>query len=74
MRLQREEHTLDTPLGACRVKIAYLGGRVVNVAPEYEDCRTLARAHGLPLKDVYARMAALAREYAAGVKSPGGWR
>lgn len=52
--LQRETQTVETPFGPVRVKVARLGNRVVNVAPEYEDCRELARRHGLPLKEVYA--------------------
>jgi hypothetical protein len=52
--LQRETQTVQTPFGPVRVKIARLGNRVVNVAPEYEDCRELARRHGLPLKEIYA--------------------
>ncbi len=51
--LQRETQTVETPFGPVRVKVARLGNRVVNVAPEYEDCRELARRHGLPLKEVY---------------------
>jgi hypothetical protein len=52
--LQRETQTVETPFGPVRVKVARLGNRVVNVAPEYEDCRELARRHGLPLKEIYA--------------------
>lgn len=52
--LQRETQTVETHFGPVRVKVARLGNQVVNVAPEYEDCRELARRHGLPLKEVYA--------------------
>jgi uncharacterized protein (TIGR00299 family) protein len=52
--LQRETQTVETALGPVRVKVARLGSRVVNAAPEYEDCRALARRHNLPLKEVYA--------------------
>ena len=41
--LQREIQTVETPYGPVRVKVARLGERVVNVAPEYEDCLALAR-------------------------------
>ena len=36
-----------------RVNIARRNGRVTNIAPEYEDCREIALASGVPLKDVY---------------------
>ena len=52
--LQRESHTLDTPFGPIRAKVARLGSHIVNVAPEYEDCRALARQHDVPLKLVHA--------------------
>lgn len=51
--LQRETHTVETPYGTVRVKIARLGERVVNVAPEYEDCLALARRHSVPVKEIY---------------------
>jgi hypothetical protein len=36
------------------VKLGVLRGEVVNRAPEYEDCRRVAEAAGVPLKEVYA--------------------
>jgi len=51
--LQRELLTVETPLGPVRFKVARLGERVVNAWPEYEDCRSLARQLGLPVKEVY---------------------
>jgi uncharacterized protein (DUF111 family) len=58
--LQRETRKIDTPYGLLRVKIAWLGERVVNVAPEYEDCREAARRSGVSLKDVLAAATAAA--------------
>jgi uncharacterized protein (TIGR00299 family) protein len=52
--LQRELVTVDTPLGAVRVKVARRNGHVVNAAPEFEDCARIAAANGLPLKEVQA--------------------
>ncbi|EPZ42148.1 LarC family nickel insertion protein [Alicyclobacillus acidoterrestris] len=51
--LSRRFETVDTPYGEVTVKIAYRGDVVLNVAPEYEDCRALAQAHDVPLKLVY---------------------
>jgi uncharacterized protein (TIGR00299 family) protein len=43
-----------TPWGVVRVKQKIIAGAVVASAPEYEDCAALARAHGVPLAQVYA--------------------
>jgi pyridinium-3,5-bisthiocarboxylic acid mononucleotide nickel chelatase len=65
--LDRVVVEVPTGYGAIRVKLARDGARVVNAAPEHEDCVAAARAHGVPLKSVYA--AALA---AYTVSSAGG--
>jgi uncharacterized protein (TIGR00299 family) protein len=41
-----------TELGVARTKVKELGGQAVDVAPEYEDCRRLAREHGMDVGDV----------------------
>ena len=53
-RLERRWKTASTPWGTVRVKEALDGATVVNRAPEFEECRALALAAGVPLKDVYA--------------------
>jgi hypothetical protein len=50
--LTRRWETVDTTWGPVRIKIANLNGSVTNYAPEYEDCRTLAEAHHIPLKEI----------------------
>ena len=52
--LERETRTVDTPAGAVRIKVARRAGRIVNAAPEFEDCARLAAERGLPIKDVQA--------------------
>ncbi|MGH9143141.1 MAG: nickel insertion protein, partial [Vicinamibacterales bacterium] len=52
--LERTVVTVDTPLGAVRVKVASRHGRVVNATPEFEDCARLAAAGNLPVKEVQA--------------------
>jgi uncharacterized protein (TIGR00299 family) protein len=59
--LDREHRTVSVTGGEVRVKIGLLGGRVVNVAPEHDDCAALARAHGKPVKAVWAEALAAAR-------------
>ena len=50
--LQREIAVVQTQYGPVHIKLARLGARIVNVKPEYEDCRELARKLDLPLKNV----------------------
>jgi uncharacterized protein (TIGR00299 family) protein len=53
MALTRAFTEVQTPWGAVRIKTARLAnGEMANAAPEYEDCRKLAREHGVPLKRV----------------------
>jgi uncharacterized protein (TIGR00299 family) protein len=41
-----------TDLGTARVKVKELGGKAIDVSPEYEDCRRLARETGRDLRTV----------------------
>jgi hypothetical protein len=50
--LERELVSIQTPYGAVKVKVARRQGKVLNVAPEYEDCQRLATEKGVPLKQV----------------------
>jgi uncharacterized protein (TIGR00299 family) protein len=53
LRIERESREIETRFGRVRVKIGKSPGGVVNVAPEYEDCKRVANAAGVPLKLVY---------------------
>ena len=55
--LDRELVTVETRYGAVRVKVARRDGRVVNVAPEYEDCRRIASEPLLELSNRRRRTA-----------------
>jgi uncharacterized protein (TIGR00299 family) protein len=50
--LQREHVTVASQWGPIRVKLGIMQGQVVNSAPEFEDCRKVAEATGVPLKTV----------------------
>ncbi len=50
--LDREIVSVETQFGTVRVKVAKQNGKVVNVAPEYEDCQRKATEKGIPLKQV----------------------
>jgi pyridinium-3,5-bisthiocarboxylic acid mononucleotide nickel chelatase len=52
--LVREHVTIETPIGPIRFKVASRDGRVLNAAPEFEDCAKLAAARSLAVKDVQA--------------------
>jgi uncharacterized protein (TIGR00299 family) protein len=52
--LHRRHITVETPYGTVRVKIGEAGGKIINAAPEYEDCLNLAKTTGIPLKTIYA--------------------
>jgi pyridinium-3,5-bisthiocarboxylic acid mononucleotide nickel chelatase len=52
--LDREYHTVEVAGHPVRLKVGRLSGRVLNVAPEFDDCLAAAEATGIPLKDVYA--------------------
>jgi hypothetical protein len=53
-RLDREVRSITTPVGLIRFKVATRDGRVLNAAPEFEDCAKAAAEQGLPIKDVQA--------------------
>jgi len=50
--LERESAEVETPYGRVRMKVAKRNGRVLNVAPEYDDCQRVAREKSVPLKEV----------------------
>jgi uncharacterized protein (TIGR00299 family) protein len=60
--LEREERSVELDGGSVRVKIGRLDGRVVNVAPEHDDCAALAARTGRPVKSVWAAALAAAGE------------
>ena len=52
--LDRRTVVVTTSLGDVRIKVAARNGRVLNAAPEFEDCVRLASEHNLPAKTVQA--------------------
>ncbi len=49
----REILSKDTKYGKIRFKLARWEGRIVNLSPEYEDCKRLALENRVPLKEVF---------------------
>jgi uncharacterized protein (TIGR00299 family) protein len=59
---QRRIIEVQTLLGSARVKVKELGGKPVDVAPEYEDCRRISRETGRDLREVIRLFADAARK------------
>ncbi len=53
LKAQRSFQHIDTPFGPVLVKIKRLGTRIINAAPEYEECQRIAKERGVPLVEVY---------------------
>lgn len=52
-KLARRILEIQTQYGPVRVKLGLLGSEIINIAPEYEDCKKLAQEQGIALKEVY---------------------
>jgi hypothetical protein len=50
--LPREFLNVATAFGEVRIKISRVNGRILHVAPEYDDCRRLAVEKNIPLQRV----------------------
>ncbi len=57
IHLSRQIITVETEWGPVRVKLAKKDDQVLNIAPEYEDCRQIAEKYGVPLKNVQQQAA-----------------
>jgi len=60
--LEREFVKVSVSNSIISVKVAKLDGKIVNVAPEFEECKKVAINTGLPLKQVMAQAAEQGRE------------
>jgi len=53
LRLVQQNFIAETKYGKIRVKVGIFKGEIKNIAPEYEDCKKIAKQHKIPLKEVY---------------------
>ena len=53
VKVARRFETVTTRWGDVQVKLRGWRGRVIDAAPEYEDCLALARAAEVPIRDVW---------------------
>lgn len=51
--LERETLDVNTPFGEITVKVGRRGEAIVNIAPEYDDCRAAAARYQIPIHQVY---------------------
>lgn len=52
IKAARSVREIQTKFGPMKFKVAQVGDRILNVAPEYEDCKRVAFERGIPLKEV----------------------
>jgi len=53
LRLAQQNFIAETKYGKIKVKVGMFKGEIKNIAPEYEDCKKIAKQHKVPLKEVY---------------------
>jgi pyridinium-3,5-bisthiocarboxylic acid mononucleotide nickel chelatase len=59
IKAHRRIEKVETPFGPIHCKVASLdGGEILNVFPEYEDCKRVALENGMPLKKVMEKVIA----------------
>jgi uncharacterized protein (TIGR00299 family) protein len=59
--LRREVKTVQTPYGSVRIKLGYLGDQLVQIHPEDDDCRQLAKTAKLSPAEISALARSLCR-------------
>jgi uncharacterized protein (TIGR00299 family) protein len=57
---RRQMHDVQTPFGTVAAKMKWVGDDLVGVTPEYDDCRALASAGGVPVRTVHEAASAAA--------------
>ncbi len=62
-KLHRETVTVQTPHGPVAVKLGKLGGKIVQIAPEFESCKAAADKAGAPIRDVFEAARESARRH-----------
>ena len=67
----RETRSFDTRYGKIRFKLARWEGAVINISPEYEDCKRLALERKIPLKVVFEEAKRLAATISQGSRAAG---
>ncbi len=61
-KLRREIREVQTKYGPVRVKVSRMGGEILTVTPEYEDCKRIAETMQVPLKSIIEETKACMRQ------------
>lgn len=62
LKLARRIKVVQTPFGEVQIKLGLKGGRVVQVAPEFDSVRAASESAGVPLRVVHEAAVAAWRE------------
>ena len=60
--LERRSEVVATEFGPVRFKLVFDQGHFLRAAPEYEDCRRIARELAVPCREVFQKLAAVTAE------------
>ena len=69
---QRWIESIETDYGPIQVKVACYRDRIVNIAPEYDDCKRIAKELKIPLKKVMDDVRSAALQHIRHAKNPSG--
>ena len=54
LKLDRRTETVQTPHGVVEIKLGFDGqGKLLQAAPEFESCKTVAARSGQPVREIY---------------------
>ncbi|SMB87753.1 hypothetical protein SAMN00017405_1755 [Desulfonispora thiosulfatigenes DSM 11270] len=62
-KLLREHKKVKLPYGEVRIKISRLENKIINIKPEFEDCKLIAQKEGIPLKLIWQKAYKLASQF-----------
>ena len=62
LKLTRKFETVKTPHGEVTVKLGFKGDRLLQIAPEFESCRTVAERAGVTLREIHCVALEAARD------------
>jgi len=72
VKAPRRVETVVTRWGDVRLKLRGWNGRVIGAVPEYDDCAAIARAHDIPLREVWDEAHRIGEAYVGRRMTAGG--